>query len=208
MADDIYFVRHGQTEWNVQTRLQGRGDSPLTELGKRQAVAHREWLAEAPPDAVLASPLGRVRTTVELATQGMRLEVAFDEALSERCMGDFEGWSMREIAAHDPELAERKTSDPWDWRPPGGEDYNDLIARTAPLIQRLRTHPAKRLLVVSHGTIVRPILAQLLDLDRQTTTRISSPNDLAYRATRGGPREDWRIAHRLGDRWRDGLRLL
>lgn len=209
MSDIIYFVRHGQTEWNVQHRLQGRGDSPLTALGRTQAQAHRLWLQDAPPEAVIASPLGRVQATVALATRDLGLPVTYDEALSERCMGEFEGWTLDEIAAKAPALAAQKTTDPWAWRPPGGEDYDQLFARTAPLVRRLQEHPATRLLVVSHGTIVRPILAQFLALDRATTLRISSPNDLAYRMRRTD--EDpagWTIAHRAEQQWQAGLRLL
>ncbi|MEM9386594.1 MAG: histidine phosphatase family protein [Pseudomonadota bacterium] len=209
MSCTIYFVRHGQTEWNVQGRLQGRGDSPLTELGRTQAQAHQQWLSGAPPEAVIASPLGRVRATVALATQGLGLDVAYDEALSERCMGQFEGWTLGEIAEQAPALAALKSADPWAWKPPGGEDYNQLFERTAPLVQRLIEHPANTLLVVSHGTIVRPILAQFLALDRDTTLRISSPNDLAYRLNRSTDTpERWTIAHRHGGRWAPGLRLL
>ncbi|MEO0423961.1 MAG: histidine phosphatase family protein [Pseudomonadota bacterium] len=209
MSDTIYFVRHGQTEWNVQRRLQGRGDSPLTPLGRTQAQAHRRWLQADPPEAVIASPLGRVQATVALATEDLGLPVTFDEALAERCMGEYEGWSLKEIADKAPELAAQKNSDPWAWLPPGGEDYDQLFARTAPLVQRLKEHPATSLLVVSHGTIVRPILAQFLALDRDITLRISSPNDLAYRMRRTDEHPaGWTIEHRAEEQWQPGLRLL
>lgn len=208
MANVIYFVRHGQTEWNVQGRLQGRGDSPLTALGRSQATAHQQWLREAKPNAVIASPLGRVQATVALATEGLDLPLTLDEALSERCMGDFEGWTMEEIAAQHPELAAIKSRDPWAWQPPGGEDYDSLFARTTPVVKRLKEHPQERLLVVSHGTIVRPILAQFLAIDRETTLRISSPNDLVYQVTRAQPQGPWTIAHHQNGEWVEGLRLL
>ncbi|MEO0972987.1 MAG: histidine phosphatase family protein [Pseudomonadota bacterium] len=207
MAKTLYFVRHGQTEWNVQRRLQGRADSPLTAVGERQARAHHEWLRLAPPQAIIASPLGRVRATVALINEALDLVPEFDGDLSERCMGEFEGRSIAQIAEDDPASAAVKERDPWHWLPPGGEDYDAMMVRTAPVVARLAHHPAERTLVVSHGTIVRPILKHLLHLDRATTLRISSPNELAYRLERVDE-ETWSVTHWTGTEWTPGLQFL
>jgi broad specificity phosphatase PhoE len=164
----------------VARRLQGRGDSPLTDIGRAQAEGHLAWLRPLAPEALLASPLGRVRATVDIIAPALGLEAAYDETLSERCMGEFEGWSLDEIADRHPGEHALRERDPWRWRPPGGENYDDMMARTAPLVARLMAAPVARLLVVSHGTIVRPILGQLLDLDPATIVRVMAPNDLGY----------------------------
>jgi broad specificity phosphatase PhoE len=180
VSRELILVRHGQTEWNVARRLQGHGDSPLTDLGRRQVAAHLDWLRRVPPDAILASPLGRTRATAAILAEGLGLAPAFDEALRERSLGRFEGWTLEEIRAAHPEAHAAREADPWHWRPEGGEHYPDLDARVAPLLARLRAHPARRLLIVSHGTLARPLLRGLLGLDPATTLAVLAPNDLAY----------------------------
>jgi broad specificity phosphatase PhoE len=191
LARELILVRHGQTEWNLEGRLQGTGDSPLTEVGRAQASGHLDWLRIRPPDHLLASPLGRTRATAAILAGGLGLVPEFDPALRERCMGHFEGWTLEEIRRAHPGEHARRQADPWSWRPPGGENYPDLLARTAPLVERLRAHPAQRLLVVSHGTLARPLLGRLLGLEPDTMLVVMVPNDLAYRVDLGaaqGPR--------------------
>lgn len=205
MIADLIFVRHGQTEWNVAGRLQGHGDSPLTALGRRQVAAHLPWLRTLQPRGILASPLGRTRATAAILAADLGLDVAFDEDLRERAMGRFEGRTLPEIETADPASHHLRVTDPWHWRPPGGENYDDLLVRTAPLVERLRT-AAGPLVVVSHGTLVRPLLAGLLALDAATTLRILAPNDLAYRVVlppAGAPR----VSRRHGGIVSDGLLL-
>lgn len=206
LASELILIRHGQTTWNVERRLQGRGDSPLTDTGRAQVRAHLEWLRACPPAALLASPLGRVRATVEILAPDLGLAPNFEDALSERCMGCFEGWTLEEIAAAAPEQYAQRERDPWHWRPPGGENYEDLLARTAPVVERLRRDPARRLLVVSHGTLMRPLLGQLLELDSATMLQIKAPNDLAYYVDLSDPARPAVRRRHDGD-WVPGLLL-
>jgi hypothetical protein len=103
-------------------------------------------------------------------------------------------WAIKGLRDAPPPLfaaAARREAEPWSWRPPGGENYPDLLARTAPLVEQLRTHPAECLLVVSHGTLARPLLGRLLGLEPDTMLVVMVPNDLAYRVDLGaaqGPR--------------------
>jgi broad specificity phosphatase PhoE len=156
------------------------------------------------PDAIVASPLGRVRATAALIAPTLGLEPSFDDDLRERCMGQFEGWTMDEIGAEHPQLRRERDADPWHWRPLDGENYDDMCERTAPLVERLRTAAADRVLVISHGTVLRPILKQLLDLDVPTTLAIKSPNHLAYRIVLDSPPA---VSHYVGARWHPGLRF-
>jgi broad specificity phosphatase PhoE len=188
VSRELILVRHGQTEWNVARRLQGHGDSPLTALGRRQAAGHLDWLRAAPPEAILTSPLGRARDTAAILGDGLGLVPEVDEALRERALGRFEGWTLDEIRAAHPDEHARREADPWHWRPAGGEHYPDLDARVAPLLARLAGHPARRLLIVSHGTLARPLLRGLLGLDPPTTLAVLVPNDLAYEVDLAGGR--------------------
>ena len=86
----VYIVRHGQTDWNVQHKAQGRSDIPLNETGRRQAEELRDKIKDIKFDAVYASPLKRARETAEIATDG-EYKIVFDDRLMERSFGDFEG---------------------------------------------------------------------------------------------------------------------
>jgi probable phosphoglycerate mutase len=182
------------------------GDSPLTEAGRAQVRGHLDWLQTRPPDHLLASPLGRTRATAAILAQGLGLVPQFDPALRERCMGCFEGWTLEEIRRAHPDEHARREAEPWSWRPPGGENYPDLLARTAPLVEQLRTHPAECLLVVSHGTLARPLLGRLLGLEPATMLVLMAPNDLAYRVDLT-PAEGPRASHVRGGVEHPGLLL-
>lgn len=180
MARELIFIRHGQTEWNVAGRLQGRGDSPLTELGRQQARAHLSWLAELRPDQIVASPLGRAQATARILADALDLPVEIEPRLEERCMGRFEGWTLDEVSAAAPEESEARIADPWHYRAPEGENYDDMVARVDPLLEQLVGRPVHRIVLVSHGTLVRPLLGRLLGLSQSDTLRLRQPNELAY----------------------------
>lgn len=186
MVRELIFVRHGQTEWNLARRLQGRGDSPLTALGRQQARAHASWLAEYRPERIIASPLGRAEATARMLADPLGLVVEIEPRLAERCMGRFEGWTLDEVSAAAPEEARARVADPWSYRAEGGENYDDLLARVEPLLDELLAQTARRLVLVSHGTLIRPLLGRLLGLDRQTMLRLRQPNGLLYQVKLGG----------------------
>ncbi len=177
---ELIFLRHGQTEWNAEGRLQGRGDSPLTPLGRSQVESHLNWLVSRRPMRLLASPLGRTRATAAILADALGLQVETDPRLVERSMGHFEGWKLAEIEVARPDDMSARLRDPWNYRAPGGENYDDMIARVRPLVDELLASPAASVVVVSHGTLVRALLCQVLDLDRDTTLRLHQPNAIGY----------------------------
>jgi broad specificity phosphatase PhoE len=212
---ELILLRHGETEWNVARRLQGHADSPLTARGRAQARAHAHWLAAHPPDRILASPLGRTRETTallrEALVEGRRPvpEPLWEPALKERSMGQHEGRTLAEIAAVEPAEHASRLADPWHYRPPGGENYPDLLARVAPLLERLRTEADRRVLLVSHGTLGRVLLGALLGLERPAILRLAVPNELGYRIrlpSRAGEAPE--IRRHRGPEERDGLLYL
>ncbi|MEE4384092.1 MAG: histidine phosphatase family protein [Pseudomonadales bacterium] len=184
---ELILLRHGETEWNVARRLQGHGDSPLTVRGRAQARAHAHWLAAHRPDRILASPLGRTRETTALLCEALAEagrpapEPEWEPALKERSMGRLEGLTLEEIAAAEPAEHASRLADPWHYRPPGGENYPDLLARVTPLLDRLGAEAEGRVLLVAHGTLGRVLLGSLLGLERPAILRLAIPNELGYR---------------------------
>jgi probable phosphoglycerate mutase len=176
----LYLVRHGQTEWNSERRIQGQLDSPLTEVGRGHAEANRDLLASEGVEHLVASPLGRTRETTEIINAGIRVDVAFDPRLMERHYGDWCGLTTIEIETRFPEAWAARDADPYRHRPPNGESLPDLVARAAPLFEVLLELPFERVAVVSHGGTGRAALAHFLGLGSEIMT-IRQPNDAVYR---------------------------
>jgi len=185
MTDALVLVRHGETVWNTERRFQGRADSPLTEVGRAQARRHAQTLERLPPEVVVASPLPRAAETARLIAEALGRALTFDDALVERSMGAFEGWTAEELRERAPEAWSRRQADPWSFRPPGGESYPDLQARVAPVARRLRCRREGVVAVVSHGTLVRVLLAELLGLCPAQALRVRQPNDVVYHVCLG-----------------------
>jgi len=148
----LFLVRHGQSTWNAESRWQGQADPPLTALGEQQARAAAERLATgAPIDAIWASDLVRARRTAELVAEHLGLSVQFDARLRERDAGEWTGLTRPEIEERYPgALAARRS-------PPGFEQDEPLLARVVPALGAIAAGGAARVLVVTHGGIVRTV---------------------------------------------------
>jgi uncharacterized phosphatase len=151
----IGLLRHGQTNWNIDFRLQGVTDIPLNETGIEQARIAGEVLAQAATtgdtwDLILSSPLSRARDTAVMVGQAIGIPgVSIEDLLLERSFGEAEGLSHEEWKA--------KYSDTN--HVPGGETLEQLEARAWVLLQRLLDHhEGKRVLTVSHGALIRTLL--------------------------------------------------
>lgn len=147
---ELYLIRHGETDWNRQRRVQGRTDIPLNEMGREQARRAGDLLARRTWTAVYSSPLSRARETAELiaARVGLEAVVALDE-LMERDYGAAEGLTDREIEERYP----------GGLRAPGQETREEVGARIVAALDRIaREHPGGRVLVVSHGGAIRSVL--------------------------------------------------
>jgi broad specificity phosphatase PhoE len=162
----IYYVRHGQTEWNVEGRLQGHRDSRLTQIGQAQAARCgeilRDLLAQDHRDAstfdYVASPLGRARDSMErlraklgLPPDGYRT----DARLAELAFGRWEGLAFSQLQVTEPEAIAARERDKWNFVPPGGESYADLAARVA----AWRETVTRDSIVVAHGGTARALFA-------------------------------------------------
>ncbi|MGA0615993.1 histidine phosphatase family protein [Paracoccus sp. KR1-242] len=159
---DLYLLRHGQTEWNVQSRLQGRLDSPLTALGIAQARRQAEMVADLPNDlACFSSTAGRALQTAHIALAGR--DFRKDERLLEIDVGDFTGEREADLRAAHPAIF---YGHPLAWYDlsPGGEDFAALKARVLDFLSEL-SGPS---VIVTHGITLRMIrqLAMGIPMER------------------------------------------
>ena len=146
---EVLVLRHGQTEWNAAGRLQGHLDSPLTEIGLRQAQRQNETLLDYDLDGFrfITSPQGRARKTAQLALAGIVAEIETSEELKEINMGQWSGITRAEIAAERKiRLQDLGELQIYDWTP-GGETTAQLFERCARFLVQL-TGPA---VLVTHG---------------------------------------------------------
>lgn len=171
----IYLVRHGETDWNREGRLQGQRDIPLNALGRVQAGeagARLRGLVPGPEHLdYVASPLGRTRETMELLRGAIGLDPAGyrqDARWTELSFGAWEGLTWKEVRGRDPKAAAARERDKWGYVPPGGESYALLAERVAPALADLRRDTA----LVAHGGVARALLALLCGLDRAEAPRV------------------------------------
>ncbi len=188
----IYFVRHGQTEWNVTGRFQGQWDSDLTATGRRQAETHGRLLCAVELDALFASPLGRVRQTVEIIRRHVELPVTYDDRLKEWDCGDWSGHLRTEVESRWSEEWAALVADRFHYRGPGCENYPDMFERAAPFVDELLASDATTVAVVSHGMIGKVMISILLGLEEEDTLAVYQANDVVFRVTLDAPRA---VAH-------------
>jgi probable phosphoglycerate mutase len=185
----LYFVRHGETDWNRAQRYQGRQDIPLNATGRAQAGRNGRVLAETlgPGSAALdyvASPLLRARETMEIVRRELALAQGgyrTDDRLAEIHYGHWEGQLWHELPRTDPEGYAARQADPWGWQPKGGESYRMLSDRVARWLAEVR-HDA---VVVSHGGVSRVLRGLVLQLGGSDIARLEVPQDKVLLVTAG-----------------------
>ncbi|EJL36556.1 fructose-2,6-bisphosphatase [Caulobacter sp. AP07] len=184
----IYLCRHGQTAFNREHRLQGQMESDLTPLGRRQAAAMGDLLHDLivrdppAPWRIVASPLRRARDTAGIIGARLGLPVEFDDRLMELTVGEWEGRLRADLAREDPELFRDKT---WFFAAPGGETYDQVMARVAGWLSEQAPEPERRLIVVSHGIAGRLLRGAYAGLPREAILELDVPQDALYRLSAG-----------------------
>jgi broad specificity phosphatase PhoE len=183
----LYYVRHGETDFNVEGRLQGRRDTELNARGRQQAAECGELLRElfgrdarGPTEfAYVASPLKRARETMEilrgelgLASQGY----AVDDRLMEISYGQWEGLTLPEIGARMPGMLAEREKDKWDFAPPDGESYRELTERIGAWYASL----TKDTVAAAHGGGVRALMALFNVLPKEEATHARIAQGVVY----------------------------
>jgi broad specificity phosphatase PhoE len=157
-------LRHGQTELSTQRRYSGRGNPALTDVGRRQADAAAQYLAQnGGIAAVITSPLQRAYDTAVAAAKALGLDVTVDDDLIETDFGAWEGLTFGEAAERDPDLHRRWLRDT-SITPPDGESFDSVATRVRRAQARIiNEHGAETVLVVSHVTPIKTLLRLALD---------------------------------------------
>src|SRR5882757_792098 len=164
----IYYIRHGETAWNAEGRLQGAQDTSLNDLGRQQAAHAGGILAglfaqearNASSLAFVASPLGRARSTMELVRGALKLpphDYAIDDRLREIGYGEWEGSTLAQMQASDPDVFAQRQADKWTVPPPGGESYASVQLRMRDWYDSL---PGDTV-AVAHGGTARALMVAL-----------------------------------------------
>lgn len=187
----IYCIRHGQTDWNAQSRYQGQVDVPINEIGRMQArrngEALRQFLPEIATADFISSPLSRARETMQIVRRCLGLDVEdyqTDERLQEVHYGDWQGKLLTTLRDTDEEAIAARLADPFNFRPPSGESYCDLLDRMRDWLEGVE----RDTVVTTHGGISRTLRAHLLDLDPSSILDLEVPQDKVLVIRRGSMR--------------------
>ncbi|ESR24741.1 histidine phosphatase family protein [Lutibaculum baratangense] len=192
----MILIRHGQTDWNAEGRLQGRQNVPLNGVGREQArcnglalkaLADREGLRLERFDWV-SSPLGRTRETMEIVRGVLGMDPSAyrtDEQLIEISFGDWEGSTLPEVESRDRVAHAARQTDKWAYVPPGGESYEMLSERVRAWL-RSREHDT---ICVCHGGIIRAVRGLVLGVPVDEVPVFPVPQD--HFAVIEGGRETW-----------------
>lgn len=159
MQDDeatrVIAIRHGETAWNVDTRIQGQLDIPLNETGRWQAAQAAAALVDEPIDAIYSSDLCRALETAQAIAAVVGQAPRLDPGLRERAFGSFQGLTFQEIEQQWPDDALRwKRRDP-DFGPGGGETLAGFFSRSVQAASHLAArHPGQTIVIVAHGGVL------------------------------------------------------
>jgi probable phosphoglycerate mutase len=186
----VWFVRHGETDWNAERRYQGHADIPLNDKGRAQAARNGAALkGRIDPRAVfVSSPLVRATETLEIMREAMGLpkkRYALDDRLIEIDLGSWNGKTYDEIGRQDPGVHERREKEKWNFRVPGGESYAETAARVREFLTGL-DRPA---VIAGHGASGRILRAYLLGVKPSRTPHLHAPQDKAFEIAKGRERE-------------------
>lgn len=178
----IYLLRHGQTEFNIVGRYQGQSDSPLTRLGREQALANGMLLARHLGSAsIWTSPLARAVQTAALVAQALPdSTVDPDARLREVSFGHWEGLTRQEIEAGWPGIRKQYPPRQWKLHAPGGEGIAVVVSRLGAVLAEAARQPGP-VILVSHGVAGRLIRGLHAGLPTSEALMLPAPHDVVYR---------------------------
>lgn len=161
-----YLVRHGESVYNVESRVQGQADVSLSDLGRVQAEALAGWAHSLPADVTIdeiwSSPLTRARETASAIATALGLPLRVEEGLAELNAGIFQGHLWADLETAFPEEVARWRSGDADYAIPGGESRAGLAARGRAALEKLAHRPSRHMIVVAHGGVLTAALGSLL----------------------------------------------
>jgi broad specificity phosphatase PhoE len=199
----ILLVRHGETEWNRERRIQGRLDSPLTQRGLAQARAIGRLVGTWPDAAsarIVASPQGRARRTAEIIGEQLAAgpDLIIDDRLREISVGSWDGLTYRDLATRSPGIFDGEGRHEWYFRSPDGDTYEAFATRLGEWLgEPAETH---LLIAVTHGIVSRVLRGLYAKLPRETALTLPVPQDKVFRLSGGTIEEIVVPPYAAGDR--------
>ncbi|MGQ3671573.1 histidine phosphatase family protein [Xanthobacter sp. TB0136] len=183
-ATRLFFVRHGETDWNLAGRLQGRRDVPLNDLGRVQAGRVGKLLPRIVGEPVerlhfVSSPMIRTLETMRILRTTLDLPVndfATDIRLAELSFGEWEGKTWPQLRRSDLVEVRKRDEDPWHFAPPGGESYNDLKVRLGAALEDVQQDA----IIVTHGGVIRTALSILAGMPGQEAAHLPIRQGAVY----------------------------
>jgi len=160
----IHCIRHGQSVYNAEGRIQGQSDVPLSELGITQGQAAAAAVARRPVDALYSSPLKRAMQTAEAVSAAVGLPIQTDDRLKEIHAGIFQDKRRCDVEELFPEETARWVSEDPDYAIPGGESRRQLMERGMAVFQDIGRRDHQHAVVVAHGRLLVVTLKALLDI--------------------------------------------
>jgi broad specificity phosphatase PhoE len=155
-------IRHAQTVWNREKKIQGHSDSPLTADGEKQASSWGQILSQFAWDRILVSDAGRAQATAEIINAFLKVPLTIDSRLKEQDWGQWGGMTVRQIEAEARQVLDEQVNAGWDFCPPGGESRRSVWQRSQQAVQEAAEHySGQNLLVVAHEGILKSLIYHL-----------------------------------------------
>ena len=178
----IILIRHGETEWNSQQRMQGHSNSDLSSVGQAQIQALGQWMKNVPFDHIYSSDSLRAKQTAEAITQFSGHELKIDLRLREKNLGVFEGLTSEEARERHPEVFRLFKTAGSKYVIDEGESTQQLQDRALEIVDEIRIkHPEEHVLLVTHGGFIRVVMKHSLGLSLETPTRFLIRNTGVFR---------------------------
>jgi len=179
---EIILIRHGETEWNSQQRMQGHSNSDLSSVGQAQIQALGLWMKNEPIDHIYSSDSLRAKQTAEAITQFSGHELKIDLRLREKNLGVFEGLTSEEARERHPEVFRLFKTAGSKYVIDEGESTQQLQDRALEIVNEIRIkHQEERVLLVTHGGFIRVVMKHSLGLSLETLTRFLIRNTGVFR---------------------------
>lgn len=172
----VVLARHGQTDWNQERRFQGKTDTPLNDVGREQAHALAARLSSWPLEVVYSSPLERALYTAAAIAERHELRPTPLQELHEIDFAEWEGLSIPRLEVEQKEDFARWRGDPFFNPPPGGETWEGIRARLSRALSLILGEAHRRIVIVSHGGVMRALYAVLAELDPHTVWNLDVSN--------------------------------
>lgn len=157
-------IRHARTQWNLEKKLQGRKDMPLSPTGRKDGKIWAKKIADQEYDRIFTSPMCRACETADLLASNTQIPIKVLDDLKEQDFGEWEGRSIQELRNVFPGLVESEEKKGWLFHPPEGESREQLLKRVLPAVKKVcRENKGKKILIVSHSSVMKILIYHILN---------------------------------------------